>query len=194
MGSREKQLRLFVDSILSIEHVLSMMMTTMIIIIILAPISRRDPFEIRAANALIRFDGEKVWPRWKTSELITVCRGECGWLSREICSYTFTNTAILFIEHAPLSLSLCFLLLFVETKRNESLCISVLFFLPFFFLSNRTWDCFRWNVWVRAIREREWLDRMLVLFKCNCVGTIRDNGRNGNGLKKEKRGVEGTLE
>lgn len=65
MGSREKQLRLFVDSILSIEHVvvLSMMMTTMIIIIILAPISRRDPFEIRAANALIRFDGEKVWPR-----------------------------------------------------------------------------------------------------------------------------------
>lgn len=172
-----------------------MMMTTMIIIIILAPISRRDPFEIRAANALIRFVGEKVWPRWKTSELITVCRGECGWLSREICSYTFTNTAILFIEHAPLSLSLS---LFPSVVRwNETKRISLhlaSFFSSLFFLSNRTWDCFRWNVWVRAIREREWLDRMLVLFKCNCVGTIRDNGRNGNGLKKEKRGVEGTFE
>lgn len=40
---------------------LSMMM--MIIIKILA-LMEGNPFEIRAANALIRrFDGEKVWPR-----------------------------------------------------------------------------------------------------------------------------------
>lgn len=32
-----------------------------------------------------------------------------------------------------------------------------------------------------------------MLFKCNCVGTIRDNGRNGNGLKKEKRGSGGDV-
>ena len=73
-----------------------------------------------------------------------------------------------------------------ETNRIESLYVDSFF--SFSFLNKRTWDWFRWNVWVWVIRENDWA----VLFKRSflLLGAIWNNGRMDWCKKRDKSSNE----